>query len=459
MPSTYREELADTNGPIDTSLDQWWRLFHDAELNSLIREATVSNYNIRIAQSRVREARAEAGIAGAALLPSIDADGAYTRERLSKNTPDGFVAQAAGQSLVQNFYSAGFDASWEIDVFGGNRRALEAAKADVGASVESGRDVLISVLGDVGLNYLDLRGLQKELAVTRDNLRLQEETLKLTQDQLKAGLATEVDTARAEAQAENTSSQIPLLEENIESVIHRLAVLTGKQPDVLDAELKRAAPIPSAIPSIPVELPSELLQRRPDIREAEREVAAATARIGVAKADLFPKFYLASATGLQSLSAAKFFDAESGIWSFGPSMSWPIFAGGQIRQNIKVQNARQEQALDRYQQTVLSSLEEVEDSLVACNKELEHHGALARSEAADRRAAELAEERYRSGLEDFLDVLETQRTLLAVQDDLAQSDRDLGQNVIRLYKALGGGWDFRPELSGIGNRSAHFSSE
>ncbi|HXC36395.1 MAG TPA: TolC family protein, partial [Candidatus Acidoferrales bacterium] len=200
VPPTYQEKLAETNGPADASLDQWWRLFHDAELDSLIREATYSNYDIRIAQSRVRESRAEAGIAESALLPSLDADGSYTRERLSKNTPNGFVAQAARQPLVQNFYSAGFDASWEIDVFGGNRRALEAAKADVGASVESSRDVLITVLGDVGLNYLDLRGLQKELAVTRDNLRLQQETLKLTQDQFKAGLATEVDTARAEAQ-------------------------------------------------------------------------------------------------------------------------------------------------------------------------------------------------------------------------------------------------------------------
>jgi outer membrane protein, multidrug efflux system len=452
MPSAYQEKLAETNGPADASLAHWWRLFHDVELNALIREATVSNYDIRIAQARVRESRAQAGIAASALLPSIDADGAYTRQRLSKNTPDGFLAKGAGQSLVQNFYSAGFDASWEIDVFGGNRRALEAARADAGASVESSRDVMVTVLGDVGLNYLDLRGLQKELVVTRDNLRLRQETLKLTQDQFKAGLATEMDTARAEAQAENTLSQIPLLEENIENAIHRLAVLTGKQPDELEAELNSAAPIPSAIPSIPLELPSELLQRRPDIREAEREVAAATARIGVARADLFPKFYLASATGFQSLSAAKFLEAESGIWSFGPSMSWPIFAGGQIRQNIKVQTARQEEALNRYKQTVLISLEEVEDSLVACNKEREHRDALARSEAADRRAAALAEERYRSGLEDFLDVLETQRTLLADQDDLAQSDRNLGQNVIRLYKALGGGWEFTPALS-AGNKS------
>ena len=454
LASAYQEKLSVTNSQTDASLDQWWQLFHDAELDSLIREATVSNYDILIAQARVREARAQAGIALSDLLPSVDANGQYTRQRLSKNTPNGFVARAAGQSLVQNFYSADLDASWEIDVFGGNRRALEAAKADVGANVESSRDVLITVLGDVGLNYLDLRGSQKELAVTRNNLNLQEETLKLTQDQFKAGLATEVDTARAEAQAENTRAQIPLLEQNIESSIHRLAVLTGKQPEELEAELKSAAPIPSAVPAIPVELPSDLLRRRPDIREAEREVAAANARIGVATADLFPKFTLASTAGLQSLNADKFFDAESGLWSFGPSMSWAIFTSGQVRQNIKVQNARQEQALDSYQQTVLTSIEEVEDSIVACNKEWEHHDALARSEAANRRAAELAEERYRSGLEDFLDVLDTQQTLLTVQDDLAQSDRNMGQNIIRLYKALGGGWEYRPGLSGAGNESA-----
>lgn len=457
VPSAYQVKLTNTNGPTNVSLDQWWRLFHDEKLNSLIQEATASNYDIRIAQARVRESRAQAGIAQSTLLPSLNADGSYSHGRLSQNTPDGFVAQAAGQSLVQNFYSATFDASWEIDVFGGNRRALEAAKADVGASIESNRGVLITVLGDVGLNYLDLRGSQRELAVTRDNLRLQQDTLNLTEDQFKSGMATEVDTARAEAQVESTRSQIPLLEENIERAIHRLAILTGKQPDALEAELKPAAPIPSAIPTIPVELPSDLLRRRPDIREAERNLAAATARIGQAKADLFPKFTLASSAGLQSLNVGKFFDAESGLWSVGPSVTWPIFAGGRIRQNIKVQDARQEQALDVYQQTVLTSLEEVDNSLVACNKELERHDALARSEIANKRAAALAEERYRSGLEDFLDVLETQRTLLAVQDELAQSDRDLGQNIIRLYKALGGGWESAPELSDVGNKSTQSS--
>lgn len=446
----YQEKLTVTNGQTNARLDQWWQLFHDAELNSLIREATLSNYDIRIAQARVREARAQTGIARSTLLPSANANGQYTRQRLSQTTPEGFLTQAAGQQLVENLYSVGLDASWEIDVFGGNRRTLEAAKADLGASVESSRDVLITVLGDIGLNYLDLRGLQKELAVARDNLHLQLETLKLTQDQFQAGLATEVDTARAEAQAENTRAQIPLLEQDIQRAIHRLSILTGRQPGELEAALKPAEPIPSAVPTIPVGLPSDLLRQRPDIRQAERELAAATARIGVATADLFPKFFLTCTAGLQSISAAKFFNAESGLWSVGPSMTWPIFAGGRIRQNIKVQNARQEQALDHYEQTVLTSLEEVENSLVAWNKELEHHDALAHSERANRRAAELAEERYKSGLEDFLDVLETQRMLLTVQENLAQSERTLGQNIIRVYKALGGGWESTPEFSSVG---------
>lgn len=451
MTSTYQAHLASTNPAPAGELDRWWELFHDPALDRLIREAARSNYDIRIAQARVREARAQAGVARAALLPSVDASGDYTHQRLSRNAPAGFVAGAAGLSLEQNSYDAGVDASWEADVFGGNRRAFEAARADLGASVESSRDVLITVLGDVGVNYLDLRGLQKELAVVRQNLQLQEDTLGLTRGQLNAGLATEVDTARAEAQAENTRAQIPLFEQNIQRDIHRLAILTGRQPGAVEAQLSPSAPIPMAVPSIPVGLPSDLLRRRPDIRETERELAAATARIGVATADLFPKFTLTSMAGLDTISAGTFFDASSSVWSIGPSMRWSVFAGGRIRQNIKVQNARQEQALDQYQQTVLTSLEEVENALVACNKELEHHQALVRSEAANRRAAVLAEDRYRSGLEDFLDVLDTQRSLLAVQDDLAQSERTMGQNIVRLYKALGGGWNSASELSAADN--------
>jgi outer membrane protein, multidrug efflux system len=264
-----------------------------------------------------------------------------------------------------------------------------------------------------------------------------------------------LDTARAEAQAANTRSLLPLLEQDIQRSIHRLSILIGKEPAELEAQLAVAAPIPPATPGIPVGLPSELLRRRPDIRQAERELAAATARIGVATADLFPRFFLTGAAGLESLNASDFFTAGSRFWSLGPSMHWPVFSAGRIRQNIKVQNARQEQALIRYEQTVLTSLEEVENALVACGKEEEHHRALAQSEAANRRAVELADQRYRSGLVDFLNVLETQRSLLAVQDDLARSDRTRDQNLVRLYKALGGGWQGEMQLSYFKLNTSH----
>ena len=447
VPPAYSQTVsAPANQPPETLAD-WWRLFHDPQLDSLIQEAALANLDVRLAQARVREARAQQGVARSALFPSVDANGQYARGRVSQNSANGLLAQETGQSLQQNLFNAGFDMNWELDIFGGNRRALEAARADLGATEESSRGTRITVLADVGLNYLDLRGLQKQLAVARDNLRLQEQTLDLTRDRYRAGLASELDTSRAEAQVAETRSQIPLLEQDIESSIHRLSILLGKEPAKLESQLAAAAPIPAATPGIPIGLPSDLLRRRPDIRQAELEVAAATARIGVATADLFPKFYLTGTAGLESLSASDFFTAGSRFWSIGPSMKWPIFTAGRIRQNIKVQNARQEQTLIRYEQTVLTSLEEVENALVACGKEQEHHQSLAQSEAANRRAVELADERYRSGLVDFLNVLETQRSLLVVQDSLARSERTMGQNIVRLYKALGGGWEGEPQLA------------
>lgn len=449
VPSRYSTPLATpTNAPA-ASLSEWWRLFHDPELDRLIVQAAVENHDVRLAQARIREARAQAGVARSFLLPSVDANGTYARQRLSEHAPAGLLARGAGQSLEQNYFNAGFDMNWELDVFGGNRRALQAAQADLAATEEASRGVLITVLGEVGLNYLDLRGLQKQLAVAHDNLHLQEQTLALTRDQFRSGMASELDTARAEAQAANTRSQIPLLEQDIERTIHRLSILIGKEPAELESQLISAAAIPPAAPGIPVGLPSDLLRRRPDIRQAEEALAAATARVGVATADLFPRFYLTGTAGLESLNASDFFNAGSRFWSIGPSLRWPVFSAGRIRQNIKVQDARQEQALIQYEQTVLTSLEEVENALVACGKEEEHHQALVESEAANRRAVALADERYRSGLVDFLNVLEAQRSLLLVQDELARSDRTLDQNLVRLYKALGGGWHQEMQLSEV----------
>jgi outer membrane protein, multidrug efflux system len=447
VPAAYTQPLtAPTNQPPAT-LSEWWRLFHDPQLDSLIREAALANLDVRLAQARVREARAQQGVVRSVLFPSVDANGDYSRARVSENGSDGFLAHAGNQPYEGNLFDLGFDMNWEVDVFGRNRRAVQAAKADVGAAEESSRGVLITVLGEVGVNYLDLRGLQKELAVARDNLRLQEQTVALTRDRFLAGLASELDTSRAEAQAANTRSQVPLLEQDVQRSIHRLSILLGKEPAQLEALLAPPASIPAAAPDIPVGLPSDLLRRRPDIRQAEREVAAATARVGVATGDLFPRFFMTGAAGLESVNASDFFTAGSRMWSIGPSLRWPIFTAGRIRQTIKVQNAQQEQALIRYEQTVLTSLEEVENALVACGKEEEHHQSLQQSESANRRSVEQADERYRSGLVDFLNVLEAQRSLLAVQEELARSERTMGQNIVRLYKALGGGWGGEPQLA------------
>jgi NodT family efflux transporter outer membrane factor (OMF) lipoprotein len=443
MPAAFSPSsdasIAATNPAL--TLAEWWTVFNDEQLNALIREAASSNLDIRVAQSRILEAKALRGITRSSLFPQVNAGGDYSRSRFSEHSLAGQQLLESGQPLENNSFSTGMDMNWEIDVFGGRRRALEAAQADVEATVESSRAVRVSILAETGLSYFDLRGAQKELVVTRENLRLQQRTLALTKDRVHAGLANELDAVRAEAQVENTRALIPLLEEKEQRAIHRLGVLLGRQPAELETQLTAVSPIPDTPPRVPVGLPSDLLRQRPDIRQAERQLAAANARIGVATADLFPKFYLTGAAGLQSIDASDFFDGGSRFWSLGPSMNWPIFTAGRIRQNIKVQNARQEQALLAYEQTVLTSLEEAENGLVAFGKEQEHFQALTESEQANDRAAHLADERYRSGLVDFLDVLEAQRSLLVAQDELARSEQTLGQNLVRLYKALGGGWN------------------
>lgn len=440
----HTDAVATTNHA-PAGLAEWWSVFNDARLSTLMRTAMSSNLDVRIAQARVLEARAQRGLSRSALWPQVNANGGYSRSRLSENTLNGQQILQAGKPLENDLFDAGFDMSWEIDVFGGARRAVEAAQAELESSAESGRDTLVTVLAETGFSYLDLRGAQRQLAVARENLKAQEQTLALTKDRFQAGLASELDTARSQAQVAATRAQIPPLEQAQQRAMHRLAVLLGKTPGELDAELVKEAAIPTATPRVPVGLPSDLLLRRPDLRRAERQLASATARIGVAKGEWFPKFYLTGAAGLQSIDTGDFFDGGSRFWSIGPSLRWPIFSAGRIRQNVKIQTARQEQALLQYEKSVLTALEEVENALVAFGREQERLRSLGESEQASRRSVALATDRYRGGLVSFLDVLEAERSLLAVQDGVVQSERQLGQNLIRLYKALGGGW--MPESS------------
>ena len=429
------------------TISRWWNTLQDPTLNSLIDRAVQSNLDVRLAQARVREARALRGVERADLLPTVNASASYSRLRTSENT---VPSQGGDGGAFPNFdgdlYQTGFDATWEIDVFGRVRRRVEAAGAEVDAEIENRRQVLVSMMAEVARNYVELRAFQTRRAIAGENLRTQQETLELTQVRVNAGLASELDVARAEAQVQSTASQIPDLESSAKRSIHLLSVLLGMEPNALVAELSTESRIPAAPADVPAGLPSDLLRRRPDIRRAERQLAAATARIGVATADLFPRFSLTGGIGLQSGTIGDLGDSGSGFWSIIPGVSLPIFNFGRIRSNIAVQNAREQQAFVTYEQTVLVSLREVEDALVSFTENQKRREKLRGAVDANRRAVSLADELYVNGLTDFLTVLQAQRDLFQSEDALAQSDSAVSADLIALYKALGGGWETESAL-------------
>jgi outer membrane protein, multidrug efflux system len=444
VPSTWNEAQQSGIDSRSAELTQWWSVFNDPLLNSLVERAVRSNLDLRLAEARIREARASRRVIAADAWPTVEVSGSYARERLSKNAlafPSQGGSSVSGKILEHNLYETGFDASWEIDVFGGVRRSVEAADATIGASVEDRRDALVTLLGDVARNYIELRGFQRRLAVTRANLKTQQESLDLTKVRFQAGLVSDLDVAQAEALANTTEAQIPTLQSSLKQAAYRLDLLLGLQPGALWAELSNETPIPVLPPEVLVGLPSELLRRRPDIRRAERQLAAATAQVGAATADLFPRFSLTGAVGLQSFSASDWFTGRSRFWSIGPTISWPIFDAGRIRANIEVRDAQQEQALTQYEKVVLTALQDVETSLVNYSQEQARYRSLVEAVAANRRAVSMANELYVRGLNDFLNVLETQRSLFQTENDLAQSQAAMASNLVSLYKALGGGWE------------------
>lgn len=441
LPKSWSSLAAEAGGrdsaarATNADLTEWWRSFNDLGLASLAERALSANLDLRGAAARVRQARALRRVAKGGLLPQAGVGGSYQRTRWSENGQ--FPSDGSAFDLLQG----GFDASWEIDVFGGNRRRLEAAEADVEASVEALRDVRVSLQAEVARDYVELRGTQARLAIARQNLEAQKRTAELTRARLDAGQATELDVSRAEAQVSTTESSIPALEAAERQAIHRIAVLLAREPGALASELSPSGPIPTAPPEIPVGLPTDLLLRRPDVRQAERELAAATARIGVATSDLYPRFFLLGSFGTLSVRAADFFTAGSRAWSFGPEIRWSIFEGGRVLANIDFEDARQEQAALRFEQTLLEALRDVEDALIAHSNEQLRRVLLARAVSSQRRAVELARERYEQGLVDFLIVLEAQRSLYAAEENLVQSQQTVATNAIALFKAVGGGWN------------------
>ena len=342
--------------------------------------------------------------------------------------------------MRRELYRTGFDASWEIDVFGGARRSIEAAQGDLEANVADYRDVLVSLVAEVALNYVEARTFQTQLQVAEENLKAQAETLQLVEWRYAAGLVSSLDVEQAKSNLENTRAQLPRLRSNIEAAKNRLAILLGIFPGMLEAQLAARKPIPEAPLEVAVGVPAELLRRRPDVRRAERQLAAQTARVGVATADLYPKFSLPGSIGLEALSTNHLFSSASQAWSLIGRFAWTVFKGGAIRQNIEVQNALQEQSLKQYEATILIALEDVENALTAFAEEQERNDALMEATQSAQRAAELARDQYASGLIDFQTVLDAERTLLSAQDQVAQSKGQVSSNLISLYKALGGGW-------------------
>jgi NodT family efflux transporter outer membrane factor (OMF) lipoprotein len=441
MPQTW-VGVPPSDPVAEADLARWWTVFGDQTLTSLVARAIESNLDLKLAESRIGQARAARGLAASGMGPEFGAAGSFRRSQSPGSTaPNGDEIEGP----LTNQYQAGFDASWELDIFGGVRRGIEAADADLQASVETRRDVLVILTAEVAAAYTDLRSFQQRIAVARQNLKAQEHSARLTRQRFEFGFASGLDVANAESQVATTAAQIPLLEASARQTIYSLGVLLGREPAELLKELSSPLLLPSAPPSAPGGVPSDLLRRRPDIRKAEAEIHSATARIGVATADLFPRFFIFGSVGYQARDTGAWFDPANLFWSFGPSISWPVFTSGRIRSNIEVRKALEEQAVLSYRKTVLTALEEVESALIALEKEQERRKALVVAVSASEKAVALATKLYTEGQTDFLNVLQAQRSLFVSEEALVISTRTVSTNLIALYKALGGGWDTHGE--------------
>lgn len=414
-------------------LGSWWQTLDDPLLDDLVTRAIRNNLDLQAAAARVRQARAQRSAAASDRFPTIQTDVSAARNQTSANV--------SGIAETSALYAASFDASWELDTFGGIKRSIEAAEADTAVQQEALRNTLVSVLAEVALNYIEVRTFQTRLAVAQSNLSAQQESYELIKSRFEAGFTNDLALDQARTNVELTRADVPSLTTSLEAAKNRLTTLLGVQPGALQQELASAAPIPSAPVTVTIGVPADTLRRRPDIRQAERQLAAETARVGAVTAELYPSFSLSGSIGLESLQRGNLLSTASEVFSFLPAISWPLFDAGRIRSNIAVQSAIQDEALINYEQSVLLALEEVENSLTAYANEQVRNHALREAATAATHAADTAQEQYDAGLIDFLTVLDAQRTRLSAQDSLAISDAEIVSNLVRLYKALGGGWE------------------
>ncbi len=420
-----------TAQPVD--LTQWWKQFNDPILNELVEEAVKTNLDLQTAEANLRQARALRGVAIGGLWPSVTASGAYQRLHSASTMPDNLQ--------MVNLYQAGLDAVWELDLFGGIRRNVESAGANVQAAIENIRDVQVSLIAEVALDYIQLRCYQQEIVIAQNNLKAQRHTAAITHKLLEVGFDSALDVANAESAVATTESQIPVFETSAQQSIYALSVLLAQPPAALLEKLSPVGSLPKVPARIPAGLPSELLRRRPDIRQSEAQLHAATAQVGVAVAQLFPSFSLTGTVNWQSNMLRTWWTDASRSFSFGPSVNWPVFQGGAIISNVHLQEALRDQAFITYQKTVLAAFQDVENALIAFNKEQEHRKSLNDAVIANQKAVDLSLQLYTEGQIEFLNVLVAELQLYSSENALVQSESNIVTDLIALYKALGGGWE------------------
>ena len=461
--------------PLDPA---WWRAFNDPILTELEEQLARSNLDVRLATFRLQESRLQRGVTAADEYPNLNANGSYTREKVSSRgvlgiigsggasgsngsgsgtqtssnglggTQGGIPANAGGSSSQHigafNLFQSGFDSTWEIDFWGRVRREVEAADAQIDVSAEARRDQLVTVLSELARDYLQLRGQQRDLQIARDTLASDRQSLRLTQERQQGGLTTGLDVANAAAQVNTTAAQIPQLEATAATSINAISLLLGETPGALSAKLSPAQPVPPVPPAVPVGLPSELARRRPDIRRAEAQLHSATADIGQAEADFFPRVTLSGSVGVQSLKFKDLgnFGAFGALqYSGGPSVTIPVFQGGRLKYTLDLRKAQQQEAAVTYQQVVLQAFHDVDNALTNYSAEQLRNQQLARAVDQARQALALARQQYTGGLATFLDVLTAERTLFSSEQSYADSTTTISTNLVQLYKALGGGWE------------------
>ncbi len=444
----------------------WWNAFGDPELTRLVTRAAASNLDIQAAAARVAQSRAQLRVVGASQYPDLNGNASYTREYQSPKGVIGLLGGSSGSTPATgtngqggkeggiptgllgsnglppfDLFQYGFDASWEVDLWGRVRRQVENAGATAEAQAYARRDTTLSTVAEVARDYLQLRGTQETLRITRADLANEQRSVDITAERARKGFVQDLDVENAKSQAASTAAQIPQLEQRQAQLINALGLLLGELPRALEPELATPQPIPPPPPRVPVGLPSELMKRRPDIREAEAELHAATASIGAAKADFFPKITLSGSFAIQATQFKNLGSWDAKSYSLGPSISLPIFDGGQLAGTLALREAEQREAAADYQKTVLSAFRDVDDALTAYAAEQRRHDQLDVAATASRKALDLANTRYVQGLTGYLDVLTAERTLLSSEQSLADSTATITTNLVALYKALGGGWD------------------